>query len=108
MDNFKVIYKILRYLESLMDCEEFDRSQFTETRFGVSQERWALLLEMLTDEGYIKGLTLQRAADGHVMLSFTQVRLTLAGMTYLQENSAMRKLASAAKGVFDVINTVKP
>ena len=26
MDNFKVIYKILKVLESAMDCDEVDRS----------------------------------------------------------------------------------
>jgi hypothetical protein len=108
MDNFKVIYKILRYLESLMDCEEFDRTQFTEARFGVSRERWLALLGMLVKEDYVDGISIQRAADGHVMISFAHVGLTLAGLNYLQENSTMRKLANAAKGVVEVVNVIKP
>jgi hypothetical protein len=108
MNDFKTIYKILRYFQGLMDCEEFDRNQFTAERFGVSRERWLALLEMIADEGFIKGISIQRAADGHVMISFSHVSLTLAGLTYLQENSTMRKMANAAKGVVDVINVIKP
>jgi hypothetical protein len=101
MDNFKAIYKILRYLESLMDCAEFDRTQFTEARFGVSGERWAALLEMLVNEGYVDGLAIQRAADGHVMIRMAYPRVTLKGLEYLQNNALMRTAANAAKGITD-------
>jgi hypothetical protein len=101
MDNFKVIYKILRYFESRMDCAEFDRSQFTEARFGVSGERWTALLEMLVNEGYVDGMSIQRGADGHVMVSLAYPRITLKGLEYLQTNELMRKAADAAKGIPD-------
>jgi hypothetical protein len=108
MDNFKAVYKILRYLERLMDCEDFDRAGFTGERFGVSQERWLRLLGMLADAGYIEGVSVQRAADGHVMVSVGHVSVTLKGLEYLQENTLMRKAANAAKGIVDVVNAIKP
>ena len=39
MDNFKVIYKILKLLEAAMDYDEFDRSQLIPEYFGISENR---------------------------------------------------------------------
>ena len=55
MDNFKVIYKILKLLEAAMDYDEFDRSQLTPEYFGISENRLDALLVMLQNEGYIHG-----------------------------------------------------
>lgn len=40
-DNFKFIYKILRTLEAAMDYPEFDISQISAEKLGISRERWA-------------------------------------------------------------------
>ena len=37
MDNFKVIYKILKLLEVAMDYDEFDRNQLTAECLGISK-----------------------------------------------------------------------
>lgn len=52
MDNFKVIYKILKLLEAAMDYDEFDRSQLIPEYFGISENRLDALLVMLQNEGY--------------------------------------------------------
>ncbi len=41
MDNFKAVYKILSTLEKAMDLPEFDLSQISAEKLGVSKERWA-------------------------------------------------------------------
>jgi len=56
MDNFKVIYKILKLLEAAMDYDEFDRSQLIPEYFGISENRLDALLVMLQNEGYIHGV----------------------------------------------------
>lgn len=53
MDNFKVIYKILKLLEAAMDYDEFDRSQLIPEYFGISENRLDALLVMLQAEGYM-------------------------------------------------------
>ena len=62
MDNFKAIYKILRLLERSMDCCELDEGAFAAERFKVTEEHWLRLLEMLSFEGYIDGISLHRGA----------------------------------------------
>ena len=37
MDNFKVIYKILKVLESAMDCDEVDRSLLKAENFKITE-----------------------------------------------------------------------
>ena len=35
MEDFRVIYRILKYLQQSMDFEEFDCAGFTAERFGT-------------------------------------------------------------------------
>ena len=39
MDNFKIIYKILKILEQAMDYEEFDYSLISSEQLNVTPER---------------------------------------------------------------------
>ncbi|MBE6083216.1 MAG: hypothetical protein E7205_11090 [Tissierellaceae bacterium] len=54
MDNFKIIYKILKTLEKAMDYDEFDARLISAETLGVSQNRWEAIMVMLQDEGYIE------------------------------------------------------
>jgi DNA-binding PadR family transcriptional regulator len=103
MNNFKVIYRILRFLERSMDCEELDAEAFTPEHFRVSEQRWLQLLEMLRSSGYIDGVSVHRGADGDVVMSVSHPRITLKGLEYLQENSLMQKAAGIAKGISDIV-----
>ena len=43
MDNFTVIYKILKTLEQAMDYDEFDVKQISHTRLNISYKAQYLL-----------------------------------------------------------------
>lgn len=103
MDNFKSIYRILRILEKAMDLDEFDTSQISPEALKLSEARWCALMEMLSDEGYIKGIKITRSVDGQILASQSNMRITLKGLEYLNENSLMKKAANLAKGVSDLI-----
>lgn len=103
MDNFKIIYRILRILEKAMDLEEFDPDTISSTALRISEARWCALMEMLSDEGFVKGVHVSRSIDGQVVISQSNVRITLKGLEYLNENSLMKKAANLAKGVSDLI-----
>ena len=49
MDNFKAVYKILSALEKAMDYPEFDINDVGPEALGVSKERWARYIEMMSD-----------------------------------------------------------
>lgn len=103
MDNFKAVYRILSTLEKAMDLPEFDISQISADVLGVSEQRWARYLEMMADVGYIKGVRIQSDISGNLIVEADDIRITLKGLEYLQENSVMQRIYKAAKGVKDVI-----
>ena len=101
MDNFMIIYRILKRLEGLMDVDEPDFSCFDAEHPGISPARWRALMTMLVDEGYISGVCIVRTKTmDEVLLLHPQI--TLAGLTYLEENSLMQKAYRLAKGIKDV------
>ena len=104
MDNFKAVYKILTALEKAMDLPEFDlREQVGPDALGVSAERWGRYIEMMQDVGYIKGAGFKRDILGETTIYTKDIRITLKGLEYLQENSIMRKLYNTARGVTEFI-----
>lgn len=92
MDNFKAVYKILTALEKAMDLPEFDINQIGYEALGVSKERWARYIEMMVDVGYIKGVRVGYNINGDTMVEAHDMRITLKGLEYLQEDSIMQKL----------------
>lgn len=103
MDNFKIIYKILKSLEASLDFEETDVSAISPEKLGVTKARWEQLLIMMQDEGYIKGIVCTRSAgeDKRHIVELIKPVITLKGLEYLSENSFMKKAANLAKGIKD-------
>ena len=104
MDNFKAIYRILRYLEKAMDYDEPDLDRISAKELNLSEQRWTAIMKMLADEGYVDGLSVKQSLDGDVVVSISTPRITLKGLEYLQENSMMRRAANLAKGIADIIS----
>lgn len=105
MDNFTVIYKILKLLEQAMDYEEFDVNKISHTRFGISRQRWEKILIMLAKEGYIEGVVYDQCLDEyspHIEEPITPV-ITLKGLEYLNDNSLMKKAANVMKGIKETV-----
>ena len=103
MDNFRAIYRILKYLETAMDYDEIDPERLSAESLGVSENRRSALLEMLVREEYVDGIGLKRPADGAATISMSSPRITLKGLEYLHENSVMNKMAAVAKGIVEVL-----
>lgn len=104
MDNLKIIYKILNLIEKSMDYPEFDREALKAERFAISEERFIKILYAIIREGYIEGITMKIGVDGYVLINISSPSLTVKGMEYLTENSVMKKIADAAKGIKETIH----
>ena len=103
MDNFKAVYKILSVLEKSMDLEEVNMELLDHNALGVTKERWNRYIEMMLDVGYIKGASVKRDITGSMRVECSDMRITLKGLEYLQENSIMQRMYNAAKGIKEVI-----
>ena len=101
MDNFKVIYQILKYIECSMDYEEFDSEHFTAEEFKISEPRFYNLLKALLDKGYITGIKFVAYIGGEDFV-INSPRLTIDGMEYLENNSNMKKIYNILKGIKDI------
>ena len=103
MESFTDIYKILHGLESCMDMETVNLDMISPETMKISKERWEKYLEMLQDEGYIKGVKISTYISGAKVVNADNIQITLKGLEYLNENSMMKKAYRAIKGIKDVV-----
>lgn len=103
MDNFRIIYKILKILEVALDYEEFNPADsITAKSLNVSDARFYALIMMMQAEGYIKGVV-QGGTVVNAITDISGMRITLKGLEYLHENTLMKKMARTAKGIKETI-----
>lgn len=102
-DNFKAVYRILSSLEEQMDKSEVNVSKFDYEQLGISEERWVKYIEMMQDVGYIKGCSIYTNINDETICDTSDIRITLKGLEYLQENSIMQRMYKTAKGIKDIV-----
>lgn len=105
MNNFTVIYRILKALEASMDSDTFDESAISSKRLKISENRRNKLLLQLYKSGYIENLYISKHVDetfpSVAVLSDTTI--TIKGLEYLEENSLMSKAKDFIKEAKDFI-----
>lgn len=108
MDNFKIIYKILKTLEKYMDNEQVPIELISYESFNISKERWSRLIKMMVDNGLLDGIRCIEA-DGMAVpiVKIYNPAITLKGLEYLEENSMMKKVADIAKGIKETISIIE-
>ncbi|MEG1545243.1 MAG: YjcQ family protein [Tannerellaceae bacterium] len=105
MNNFNIMYRILKALERAMDYAEMDADALSPETLGSSKERLKSLWIMLANNGYVDGIVVKYYKNSPTPTVLVKnPRITLKGLEYLQENSMMRKCAHAAKGLIDIVS----
>lgn len=99
MESFTDIYKILHGLESCMDMETVNLDMISPEMLKISKERWEKYLEMLQDEGYIKGVKISTYISNTKVVNADNIQITLKGLEYLNENSMMKKAENLIMGI---------
>ena len=100
MEDFRIIYTILRILQKAMDLEEFDSEELSAKALGLTVPKWSRLMAMLLKEGYISGGQTWNAIDcGYPKVALNRPELAMKGLEYLEENRLMKKAAGLAKGI---------
>lgn len=101
--NFKIIYEILKKLESSMDIVELDNSVLSYKALEISKPKWCRIMKMLFDSGYITGVNVWLSYDcSYPQVELIRPEITLKGLEYLQENSIMQRLLKTAKGIKEI------
>ena len=102
MDNFSVIYKILKTLEKAMDYDEIEIESISADTLGITENRWLAIMEMLISDGLVTGVKITNYLSNKRLVN-SDMRITLKGLEYLQDNTLMKKAHNIAKGIVELI-----
>ncbi|MFV0379479.1 MAG: YjcQ family protein [Anaerorhabdus sp.] len=103
MRQFKIIYKILSHLANSMDYKEVDTDYITAQSLGISEEMRNSIIILLLENEYIKGVEVKEYVHSTkpTITNLNNIKITLKGLEYLEENTTMKKLYNLAKGIKD-------
>lgn len=105
MENFKIMYKILRELEKNMGNERFSIETISADKMKISFEKWEQILILMQDEGYIKGLVLSKDFESmyrHIVEPI-KPQITIKGLEYLAENIFIAKAKEELRMAGEII-----
>lgn len=99
MNNFTVIYRILKAFEAAMDSKEFDEEMISPERLKISENRRNKILLQLYKSEYIEGVRVKTYADEvtPTIILLPSATITIKGLEYLESNSMMSKVKYALK-----------
>lgn len=105
-DYFKIVYAILMELyEAKKSGKKVALDAIHPERFGIAFSYWTDIMEELLEAGYIGGFSISSTKTGRYFSSnwSDDIKITMAGIQYLQENSKMKQMYNMAKEVRDWI-----
>jgi len=83
-NNFEIIRAILHGIDSQMDSPVINRSDFDYNAVGCTENRWARLVEIMCEDGLVRGCQKSLGAPGGRPQS-DNLRITLAGLKFLRD-----------------------
>ncbi len=104
-DDFYVIaYRILSYLYACMKCgEKPDMNVISYEKLGICESYLNNIVIELLENGYIKGITEVRVLGSSPGIKAIDPKITMQGIEFLQENSAMKKAYDFLKSLKEII-----
>lgn len=108
-DDYDVIvYRMLTYLYACMKHKilfEKETFQAAVKKNVDNEEYFVSVLNMMQEEGLIRGLVISRAWGGDYLLTsnVSDAEITAAGIHYLNENGTMKRVGVILKDAADII-----
>ncbi|MGL4874908.1 MAG: YjcQ family protein [Clostridium sp.] len=100
MSTSTSIYQILKAIDFSYENNNFKyETTFNLEKLKISKQRLELLLENLTIDNYIQGISIKRDSNGNAIVCIGKPRLTNSGLIYLEENSSMKKAYETLKEI---------
>lgn len=102
-DFFVIVYQVLKYLyERLKNGERPETGYLRSSMYSIPESYWQYIFSCLINEEYIAGVTATPVKGGIAFGDLQDAIITLKGVEYLQENSMMKKVCAALKGIKDI------
>lgn len=101
----KELYKILALLKKYNGDESFDYALISASAMKMTYGAWEQLMIQMQGAGYIDGIMYTKSMTDkfpHIVEPIFP-RITLKGIEYLEENSAMAKAKEALRMIGEII-----
>ena len=85
MRALDTIYRILKELEKAMSVKDFNTAKISAERLKISKELWNNVIELLVDNGYVKGVEMFKDITGELNIDMDNIRITIKGLEFLIE-----------------------
>ena len=103
-DYFVLAYRVLKYLyECFKAGERAEMEEFSPSVLGINGGYWVNLMESLSIEGYITGITFPSAIGAPKSPKVQNLKITEKGILFLQENSTIQKAADFLRSVKETV-----
>lgn len=98
-----IMYTILTELyENMKAGTATPPEDISNERFGIPYSYWIDIIIELQKMGLVCGVLVRETKTAR-LVSVESMRITYAGVEFLSENSTMRKIHDALKGVKDIL-----
>lgn len=104
--ELRTVYKVLKRIHAAEQLDETDPGMFAPEVFDIDAAQRDRIMAMLQAEGLIDGVIVRKYVGQRretVLIDWQALQVTLKGLQYLEENSAMRRAAEEAKGIVGAI-----
>jgi hypothetical protein len=93
MNRKKLIYSILKELEQGNEPKQSD--------YELTDEQWGEISELIRNEGYARNIMVQYADNVVYYVGYSSAKITMDGIEFLEQNSALVKTYRGIKEVRD-------
>lgn len=104
MEEFTVVYAILKTLQKAMDTG-LDVEDLSAETLGVTEHKRVMLFQLLMQKGYVAGVKEYKTPVIYRM-DLSHARITFEGLEFLDTNSKMAKVKKVAGELKDVVPLV--
>lgn len=103
-DFFVLAYRILAYLYQCMKDGEIPNTEdISFKKLDIPERYWISIMDNLQQDGYIRGFKIVEAMSGQRFISTNRLEITIAGIQFMQENSAMGRAKAALKEFKEIV-----
>ena len=101
---FRIVFLILKTLsEAKRTGKKITAENLSAEAFGINESYFLDILEDLKDSGYIRECEIRKDILGRRLEKAGDIRITMTGEEYLQENNMMKKVLEALKDAKDLL-----
>jgi hypothetical protein len=103
-DYYVIVYRVLKYLYACLKSGiSPEVSKLNPEYLGINESYWSYIVKHLLDDGLIEDIVYTEILDGAVITGIENAKITPKGITYLSENTMIKKVIETLKNIKDIV-----